>query len=184
MTVNLNLGCGDQKLPGFIGVDRLGYPDTDVICDLNYPLPFKSLSIDYVYAKSILEHLNDLASILTEVERILKPGGTFYIYVPHWSNPFYYSDYTHQHTFGLVTLDYFIPPSAQVFRKVPAYQSLKFQITGVRLLFESPFGWLRWMMKGFQWLVNRRKDWLLFYEYHLSGVVPCYAIEFVLCRIT
>jgi predicted SAM-dependent methyltransferase len=180
--IQLNLGCGDQRLDGFIGIDRLPRQGTDLICDLGQGFPVASSSVDHIYTKSVLEHIGDLESVLKEILRVLKPGSKVYIYVPHWSNPFYYSDYTHRRFFGLTTFDYFARPENQVYRAVPTYNDICFQTEQVRLLFQSPFRWLNWPMKGFQWLINRRISWQLFYEYHLSTFVPCYAIEYTLRR--
>ena len=180
--IQLNLGCGDQRLAGFIGFDTLSRQGTDVIGDLNAPLPFAAASVGHIYAKSVLEHIENLELLLREMARILQPDGTIYIYVPHWTNPFYYSDYTHRRFFGLASFDYFARPEGQVYRAVPTYTDMYFQTDRVRLLFHSPFKWLNWLMKGFQWLVNQRPSWQLFYEYHLSSFVPCYAVEYSLRR--
>lgn len=181
-STNINLGCGDQHLAGFIGLDIRPRAGTDVICDLERPLPLATQSVDFAYAKSLMEHISDLVAFLTEVQRVLKPGGNLYIYVPHWSNPFYYSDYSHQRFFGLATFDYFSNPDKQIYRKVPTYIALHFEVTNIRLLFDSPFRPLRWLLKGLQWVVNRGASLQLFYEFHLSPLIPCYAIEYHLIR--
>lgn len=179
-TIQLNLGCGDQRLDGYIGLDRLPRQGTDLICDLSQGIPVASGSIDHIYAKSVLEHIDDLESLLAEMERVLKPDGTIYIYVPHWRNPFYYSDYTHRQFFGLATFDYFAAPGQQIYRRVPTYSAVRWQTVSVRLLFKSPFAVMHWLLKGVQWLVNRRSRWQMFFEYHLAGIIPCYAIEYQL----
>ena len=181
-TIKLNLGCGDQRLAGFIGLDCLPRRGTDLICDLAQGIPVVTGSVDHIYAKSILEHIYDLESILREIVRVLMPGGTVHIYAPHWSNPFYYSDYTHRRFFGLASFDYFARPEKQIYRAVPTYTDINFQTDRVRLLFHSPFRWANWFMKGLQWLVNQRPSWQLFFEYHLSSLVPCYAVEYILRR--
>lgn len=180
--VNLNVGCGAQRLEGFLGLDIRVDAGTAVVCDLTDFLPLADGSVDHIYSKSFLEHVDDLEFVLSEFRRVLKSGSSLYIYVPHWSNPFYFSDYTHRRFFGLATFDYFARPGEHVFRAVPVYTNIFFQTERVRLLFQSPFRWLNWLMKGFQWLVNKRPSWQLFYEYHLSSFVPCYAIEYSLRR--
>lgn len=39
-------------------------------------------SIDYVYSLNVLEHIEDDASALAEIHRVLKPGGRLLLYVP------------------------------------------------------------------------------------------------------
>ena len=60
-----------------------------------------------------------------------------------------------------------------MYRHVPVYSVLRFRTVRVRLIFKSPFRWLNWLMKEFQWLVNRREGYQLFYEYRLLCLVPC-----------
>jgi ubiquinone/menaquinone biosynthesis C-methylase UbiE len=50
-------------------------------------LPFAEKSFDYVYSVSVLEHVTNPAALLKEVERILKPGGKFYLAFPNRFNP-------------------------------------------------------------------------------------------------
>jgi SAM-dependent methyltransferase len=180
MPVRVNLGCGDQRLPGHIGLDILIRTGTDVICDLNVSIPLAPSSVEHIRATSILEHIDELERLLKEVSRVLSPDGTFYVSVPHWTNPLYYSDYSHRRFFGLATFDYFAEPEDQTYRKVPVYTEIRFQVVSTRLIFWSPFRLLHWLMNGFQWFVNRGAAPQLFYEYHLSSLVPCYAIEYVL----
>ena len=178
----INLGCGDQHINNYIGLDLLPRSGVEVICDLEHPLPLATGVVDSVYAKSLLEHINNLEALLKEVQRILKINGTFHIYVPHWSNPFYYSDYTHVRFFGLATFDYFINPSKQIYCRVPVYIELQYEVNNVRLLFESPFRLIRWIMKVFQLAINQNIGLQTFYEFHISHLIPCYAIEFILKR--
>lgn len=180
MSARINLGCGDQRLPDHIGIDILKRAGTDVICDLNVSIPLAASSVEQIQATSLLEHIDQLERLLKEVSRVLSPDGTFYVTVPHWTNPLYYSDYTHRRFLGLATFDYFAEPEDQTYRKVPVYTEIRFQPVSTRLIFWSPFRPLYWLMKSFQWLVNRGTGLQLLYEYHLSSLVPCYAIEYVL----
>lgn len=45
-------------------------------------LPYADDSLDAVLIFDVLEHVEDVDGILTEVYRVLKPGGTFYAFVP------------------------------------------------------------------------------------------------------
>lgn len=182
-SIKLNLGCGDQRLTNYIGLDRQRMMGTDLQCDLNHSLPLAAGTVSHIYAKSVLEHLQELETALKEMWRVLEPGGTVYIYVPHWGNPLYYSDYTHLRFFGLATFDYFSPSDKQIYRRVPRYSSVTFQTRQVRLIFHSPFRLLNGIMKLFQWLINKRVSWQLFFEYHLSKMIPCYAIEYYLEKV-
>jgi hypothetical protein len=179
MSARVNLGPGDKQLPGYIGLDTLNRAGTDVVCDLNVSIPLAPSSVEHILATSLLEHIDQLERLLKEVSRVLSPSGTFDVTVPHWTNPLYYSDYTHRRFFGLATFDYFADREDQTYRKVPVYTEIRFQAVSTRLIFWSPFRPVNWLIKSFQWLVNRGVGLQLFYEYHLSSLVPCYAIEYV-----
>gem|GEM_PF-1979157 len=45
-----------------------------VACDLEQKLPFESLSFDVVLTFFVLEHINDIDQLFSEIERTMKPG--------------------------------------------------------------------------------------------------------------
>lgn len=47
---------------------------------------FKNNSFDYIYGNAILHHIN-LTKSLTEIKRVLKPGGKFIFFEPNMLNP-------------------------------------------------------------------------------------------------
>ncbi len=53
-----------------------------------YALPYKADTFDFVLLTEILEHLSDDVSALTEIRRVLKPGGTVVVTVPNMQFPF------------------------------------------------------------------------------------------------
>lgn len=83
--MNLDLGCGDKKVHGCVGVDVMGSPD--VLWDLNnVPYPFDSESCERVYMNSSLEHLYDPVVVLSEVHRLLKKDGVLILVLPYWNH--------------------------------------------------------------------------------------------------
>jgi predicted SAM-dependent methyltransferase len=86
-SVNLHLGCGKIDHPGFINVD--GIPDNHIhyvrrIDDLS---PFKTGTIDLIYASHCLEHFSHrkILGVLTEWRRVLKVGGILRLSVPDFA---------------------------------------------------------------------------------------------------
>lgn len=47
-------------------------------------LPFNDHSFDHVICSEVLEHIVDYDSVLTEIKRVLKPGGLFAVSVPRY----------------------------------------------------------------------------------------------------
>ena len=88
--VRLDLGCGDNKRRGFIGIDSIKLNDVDVVHNLNKGIPYKNNSVDEIFTRSTLEHLDNPQFILEEIHRVLKKGGKATILVPHFSNPLCY----------------------------------------------------------------------------------------------
>jgi predicted SAM-dependent methyltransferase len=82
--VRLNFGCGDTRYEGWIGVDQSFAPTVDLALDLRRRLPFPDASVDLCYSEHFFEHLfpDEGQFHLTEVHRILKPGGRYRIVVP------------------------------------------------------------------------------------------------------
>jgi len=74
----LDLGVGDKKEKGWIGVDKrsAGKVQPEVIADLEGRLPFDDDYADEIRAIHIIEHFWpwDVSRILAEWVRVLKPG--------------------------------------------------------------------------------------------------------------
>ncbi len=72
----VNLCCGIQKVPGYLGVDF--NRGADLIIDLNrHDLPFDSNSLEAVACISAINYFtrSRAQEIINEVYRVLKPGG-------------------------------------------------------------------------------------------------------------
>ena len=135
----LELGCGSNKRHAeAIGIDALDYSCVDIVGDIYEVLAqFPSNSVDEVYSYHFIEHIENINKLVEELSRVVKLGGTIDFVVPHFSNPYFYSDPTHRNFFGLYTFCYFSAAS-QLKRKVPTHQKkLKFKLNKVDLGFKS-----------------------------------------------
>jgi len=104
----LNIGCGDHRIEGVIGCDIDGNAAAvDVVCDLNvYPYPFADGSFQRIVCRDILEHLDDVPRTIAELHRLLKPGGTVEVRIPHFTSMDAYADPTHRHYLSARSLDF------------------------------------------------------------------------------
>jgi predicted SAM-dependent methyltransferase len=73
----VDLGCGDNKPEGWIGVDICETPSADKVHDLTQaPWPFEDNSVDEARCSHFFEHLSPVERIvfMNELWRVLKPG--------------------------------------------------------------------------------------------------------------
>lgn len=180
----VDVGCGARKKPGRIGIDRVDQEGVDVVADLEQGLTFfPDDSVDEIHCRSVLEHVENMEGLLGEMLRVLKPEGRVHVFVPHFSNPHYYSDYTHRRFFGLYTFYYFVDPARQLKRKVPNYYSrTRIRILSQRLVFRSTFRFLNPLKKAYGRLINVHPRMQAFYEENWCYLVPCHGIEVVFTR--
>lgn len=180
--VVIELGCGTApQIPNAIGIDQIDYETVDIVCNLEKGLPFlPDSSVDVIYSFHLLEHLPDLGFIMAEIFRVLKPGGKKIGTVPHFSNPYYYSDYTHKTPFGLYTFCYFASRTPYR-RKVLHYQQdIRFKILRQKIIFYSPFKFINLFRKIYGIIFNAGVGMQEFYEGTMSKLLPAHEISFEL----
>jgi predicted SAM-dependent methyltransferase len=182
----LELGCGESKKHlNAISIDAIDYPDIDLVGDVFDVLSeLTSQSVGEIYSYHFFEHVKEQGGLIDECARVLAPGGKMVVVVPHFSNPFFYSDPTHERQFGLYTFSYYSDDQVLT-RKVPKYSvDPKFAIASVDLIFKSypPHYFRHGFKKMFQCLVNIGSWTKEFYEENLQGLFPCHEIKFELVR--
>lgn len=83
----VDLGCGDRKRPGSIGVDKRPLPGVDFVIDLdNTRLPFDDDSVPTIYSNGLFGYLADPVAVLRDIVRVCKRGATVEIWTPHALN--------------------------------------------------------------------------------------------------
>src|SRR4029077_15252266 len=93
----LDVGCGINKPPGAIGIDRNPATRADVLCDLDrFPYPFRDASFDKLQAIHVIEHASDVIKAMEEFHRLLCPGGEALIVTPHYTDFSSFCDPTHR----------------------------------------------------------------------------------------
>jgi SAM-dependent methyltransferase len=85
----LDVGCGDKPYGPWlsnasehVGADVAAGPNVDVVITPGASWPFESCSFDAVVCTQVMEHAQDLANVLGEIHRVLKPGGIVLATVP------------------------------------------------------------------------------------------------------
>ena len=98
--MKLNLGCGQNKLDGYINVDKYDSFSPETVWDLEKtPWPFDSSSADEITMRHSLEHMgadvDTFFAIIKELYRVGKNGCALTIAVPHPRSDNFTGDPTH-----------------------------------------------------------------------------------------
>lgn len=166
----LDLGCGRGKPAGMVGLDISPHPGVDLVADLERPLPFANDSFDGARLHHVVEHVSDLAKLLGEVHRVLRPGGRVDILTPHFSAAASWTDPSHRLHLGYHSLDYFCGLAQDDFRPL----GFRFALLGRRIIFgrKGRLGLAAW--------ANRHPG---LYEQHLAWILPALELEFHLAAV-
>lgn len=163
--LKLNLGCGDQILPGFVNVDQIKKQGI-LNMDLNkLPLKFKTNSANYILISHVLEHLNNPLDMMFEIHRICKPGAIVDVYLPHYSLCATYADLTHKFP-GYSYLTF-----GEKYWNKGLYD--KFRVIKKKLYF-TRYNYA-FLNKIFNPIINIAP---IFYERFFSFILPCSQIHF------
>ena len=167
----LDLGCGRRKRPDAVGIDRNPNSDADVLHDLNhFPYPFPDSHFDTIYADYVLEHLDYVIAVMTELHRITKTGGSVEITVPYYPHRNANTDPTHKHWFGVHSSDYFVQGTDHGnFRYSPVHYSI------MSVVFDNGLSHRHYFDRMLASFANRNKD---LYENRLANIFPLAQLTF------
>jgi SAM-dependent methyltransferase len=81
----LEIGPGEERLPGFETLDVRVRPGIDYVADAGHGLPFPDCTFELIYASHVLEHIPwyRTSEVLRDWVRVLTPGGRLEVWVPH-----------------------------------------------------------------------------------------------------
>jgi len=113
----LDLGCGDGALVQLLNTKKdIIAEGIDIGHGINFEtdrLPYKNNSFDIAIMYSVIEHIHNPGNILTEVKRILKPGGAIIIITANFdlTSPLtydtsFYNDPTHIHPYNYISIEH------------------------------------------------------------------------------
>lgn len=108
--MKLNLGCGNKKKEGFVGVDAFDCDAVDIIADLNEKLPFEDSVVEEIWMDNVIEHIPDLPKLFKELHRICRAGATITIITPHFASIASWRDPTHVHHLSYFSMNHFEKP--------------------------------------------------------------------------
>lgn len=129
--LRLDLACGNNKKPGFIGVDICDDTEANMLGNLEkFPWQFKCIrgkgpvfgsiqnaldatdmlknsSVGEIFCSHYIEHTSDIKSFMEEIYRILIPKGRVIFIAPYYSSIRAFQDFTHVRPISENTFLYF-----------------------------------------------------------------------------
>ncbi len=168
---NLYIGGAGRSVPGYLNLDLFPMPGVDVAADAE-KLPFSDGLFTRVECDAVLEHVRDPVRVMSEIHRVLAPGGYAHLVTP-FCHPFheYPRDYRRFSLDGLKELAGPLEPVAEGWRTGPTATLLVFWIEYVKLLLpwklwrvvaHGVLGWLLFPMRylDLPLLRTNRAGWL------------------------
>lgn len=112
--IHLDIGCGGNKMEGFVGMDIRDEPGVDIVHDMTvYPWPLPDECVNAAVGSHILEHIPPwnftFVNFMNELWRVMKPYKEFAFVVPHGASGGFLQDPTHCNPCNEFTFDYFCP---------------------------------------------------------------------------
>lgn len=92
-SVQLNIGAGHKLIEG---TNVLDWPEWNAETDR---IPYHDDSVDIIHCYHFLEHIDNVVGVISEMRRVLKPGGVINIMVPYWTSLMRHQDLDHKHSF-------------------------------------------------------------------------------------
>jgi predicted SAM-dependent methyltransferase len=122
--IRLDIGCGDQKQPGFMGMDVRKLEGVDFVHDVQvFPYPFPDNSCLQLLMSHLWEHIEPKfrVDVMNELWRITKPGGQLLLSCPYATSTGAFQDPTHYPCPNEVTFTYFDPgyPLYRIYKPKP-----------------------------------------------------------------
>jgi SAM-dependent methyltransferase len=85
-SVVVEFGSGSRRLRGdVVNLDLFGFPNVDMMADIQQS-PLVDASVDYVVLDTVLEHVPNPRQVVSEIHRVLKPGGQLLCITPFLFN--------------------------------------------------------------------------------------------------
>jgi SAM-dependent methyltransferase len=111
----LNVGCGRNRIDGWLHLDAAALPGIDIVADLETcataPLPLADGSVDEFLLSHVMEHIRNVLPMMQELYRIAAPDARMVVRVPYGSSDDAYEDPTHVRQLFLNSFGYFSQPN-------------------------------------------------------------------------
>ena len=166
--MKLNLGCGSERMDGYVNIDISPNSKADLLHDLNEPFPLPDNSVREIYSSHVFEHLTDFPKIINECHRVLKTGGILFFIVPY--RQMFLTHWDHKTPFCWISIDKTFNENTQfpvedAGMRIPGWilQSLYLDFyTGSSRLMKPVLKIVEFFASNYPW----------YYEFYLSNIIP------------
>ena len=113
--LNLDIGCGANCQPGFVGMDKRALPGVELIHDAEiFPWPVEAESVSVLMMSHFIEHVKPWLQfeLMDEAWRVLLPEGQLMISTPYGGSFRWHQDPTHCTSWNECIVLYFVPGEA------------------------------------------------------------------------
>ncbi len=172
----LDVGCGQNKHPGAVGIDANPRSHADVIHDLGVlPYPFADDEFDEVICRHVIEHVPDVMAFVSELHRVTRAGGRIKLVTPHYSNPDWPTDPTHRNHFNSYSFTCFMPERTPF----PFYTDVELKPIRTYVSLAN-----LWRVLGLEFITNLDQRWpslrfiRKFWEFYLSSICRGKELQF------
>lgn len=110
--IRLDIGCGANKTPHFVGMDKRKLPGVDIVHDLErFPYPLADGCCLTIVGSHIVEHIKPwlMLDFMNELWRIARPGCQLALSMPYGVGHGFVQDPTHCNPCNETTFQYFCP---------------------------------------------------------------------------
>jgi len=203
----LEIGSGGGFIkdiyPNVVASDIRRIGNSDVIIDAEQ-LPFKSDSLDAIFGVHVIHHIPNISNFFKEADRVLKSGGVVVCIELYWG-PLATFIYKHMHPepFDKKASTWELLEREGAGKKPMGYsnqalsylilkrdkQEFKKMFPQLKLIYQKPFGFLRYLFTGGVWLEQKLPDFcfpvLKLLETVISPLMPIFGLHhvFVLKKI-
>lgn len=111
-SIDLDLGCGNNKQKGCVGMDMHDQPGVDIVHDIqNFPWPIEDGACRRIIMSHIFEHIEPKHrfEVMDECWRVIRPDGQLLISCPYGGSLLEYAHPAHYMCPNKVTFQFFDP---------------------------------------------------------------------------
>ena len=170
----LDIGCGRKKVEGAVGLDMNPAFKPDVLFEITRgkELPFSNKSFEMIYALDVIQQVDCIEWLLSEIHRVAMPNARVEIAYPHYSNPDIHNDPLNKSHLGIHFLEYFDPLKHSGYNNYYTLLGRHFPFRLEQLDFKFKEGKTRN-------LSHFLADWIgaEFYERHFSIFLPIQKVD-------